>query len=68
MTRPNNQAETVAPLSHLSVCTDACTSGGVKAGGGPKSRSQSQVERLKHLCARLGAADCLCQKPEVMMR
>ena len=32
---------------------------GVRGG----SKSRSQVERLKHLCARLGTADCLCQRP-----
>ncbi|MGB1599120.1 MAG: hypothetical protein ACPIOQ_40600, partial [Promethearchaeia archaeon] len=31
------------------------------SGGGPKIRSQ--VERLKHVCAWLGTADCLGQKP-----
>ena len=33
------------------------------SGGGSKIRSQ--VERLKHLGARLGTADCLFQKPAV---
>ena len=33
----------------------------VISGGGSKIRSQ--VERLKHLGARRGTADCFCQKP-----
>ena len=33
----------------------------VTSGGGSKIRSQ--VERLKHLGARRGTADCFCQKP-----
>ena len=35
------------------------------SGGGPNVRSQ--VERLKHLCARLGTADCLCKERQMMI-